>query len=932
MRWTALLAALALVACGDSENPGGHADGGSGGSGGSGGETGGTGGGEPADVQAPALEIAEPIDGTTFEDPDVTVRGVATDDRGIAALWWVDGSGARWDLPADGGREVSFAFDAILDEGPNEWTVFAEDPAGNRSELPLALRYDNTPGRRPEIVLFEADRPWAEQGDSVTLRWRVTGTRPLQLQLYGTALARQDVSAVESQSVRLVSPEVETFVLEARNETGYDAARVDVGVGANLRIWPQQARIVPGARQQLVAVNVSEVEWSVSGGELGTLSYPNRNYFRAETEGVYTVTATTHEPEPRTATATITVAAGTSPVRGFRGVGGQFAGAGWSPGAAVDASGRLWVVLPNRSGLASWRPEDGYWVVLGDDDYLQGVEKLAGGELVVIGRETLRRLAPGAATWSVEPLPELGNDGMQEVGPDGTLYRTVGRYDEAVRLFALAPGAAAFEELPVPLLAEVSALAFDDAGGLYLAGKDDAGITSVHHRPATGNWVDTGPVPFPSEPIRDLLVGADGVPRLAGRTLAVLGSTGWTTVGSFPACAEDQLCGLFGLANRSDGTLLVVERSQLYAQTAGGGFEPVGTPHPGMSTSTGTRGALRQVAEAPDGTLYLQGDLGVFALPSGAGAWVPLTEAGMLPGAETHDVIVEPDGTWTLASGGRGGLEGIHSFYRRPAGGEWAGFGNEAPDSYDADPIFAIDRDGAGNLWAFGGYPHAVFGIEAETGAVLQLPFDLNIGQAALSNPYAFGVTVEGTIYLGGYIANDWRVYRLRPGEERWTIDGSLDCASDFERDANGSLWATCSNAVYRLSGGRWEIAWDGLPTTDGSGECEDLALADDGALLLAVANGGVFRRAPGAPSWQRLGFGEPSMGASRVASRGGRTWAIARDGLYELEAATETWLPMAGVLPVQLSEGSVFEADEDGNLLIAEQERLGLLQSFDGP
>jgi hypothetical protein len=73
-------------------------------------------------------------------------------------------------------------------------------------------------------------------------------------------------------------------------------------------------------------------------------------------------------------------------------------------------------------------------------------------------------------------------------------------------------------------------------------------------------------------------------------------------------------------------------------------------------------------------------------------------------------------------------------------------------------------------------------------------------------------------------------------------------------------------------------------------------------------------------------------MGASRVASRGGRTWAIARDGLYELEAATETWLPMAGVLPVQLSEGSVFEADEDGNLLIAEQERLGLLQSFDGP
>lgn len=934
MRWTVLLAALALVACREGEKPGGTDDsgGGAGGAGGAGGEAGGAGGGEPADREAPALATSEPADGAVFEDPDVTVRGVATDDRGVAALWWVDQAGHRWELPSDGAGEVAFAFDAVLAEGSNGLTVFAEDAAGNHTERTLTLQYENTPGRAPEIVRFEADPSWAERGDSVTLRWRVTGSRPIQLMLDSAEQATKDVSDRTSRPVNVVAQDIAAFVLRANNEAGYDVARVEIGVGADVRIWPREARIVPGARQLLLAENAS-VEWSVSGGEVGTVAAAARTFFRAETEGVYTVTATTREPQPRTATATITVAAGASRARGFRGVGGQFAAVnGWSTGAAVDTSGRLWVVLPNSSGLASWRPEDGYWLFHGDDDHLADLVTLPDGELVVTSQESLRRLAPGAETWSVEPVPDDLYFRMQAVGPDGTLYRSPALFGEPAQLFALAPGATAFEEVPLPLLAELSALAFDGAGGLYAAGKDEADLTSVHYRTPAGDWVDTGPVPFPAEPIRDLLVGVDGVLRLAGRTLAALSATGWTTVGSFPGCAEDRLCGLFGLENRADGAVLVVERSQLYVEVAGGTFEPVGTPHPAMRTSNEILGTLRQVAEAPDGTLYLQGDLGVFALPSGTEEWVPLTEPGMPAGVETHDLIVEPDGSWTLASGGWGAMEGIHSFYRRPVGGAWSGFGNEALDVFAADTIFAMERDGAGNLWALGGTPHAAFGIEAGTGAILRLPFDLALGWADLWSAHDLGVTLDGTIYVGGYIDGAWQVYRLRPGEEWWTADGSLSCAWDFERDATGTLWAICSSGVYQLSAGRWSIAWDGLPTTRGSGTCEDLTLAEDGALLLAVEPGGVFRRRPGASSWERIGYGEPSLGASRVASRGGRTWALAGGRLHELDAATQTWLPMEGALPFRESELSVFDADADGDLLIAEPERLGLLQSFDGP
>jgi RHS repeat-associated protein len=94
------------------------------------------------DTVAPSITLVHPVDGLLTNEPSLVVQGSV----GEPATLWLDGTQLAL-LPTE---PPTFAHEWRLDEGPNTFTLTAEDRAGNRSEVSAAVVLDTVAPAQPE--------------------------------------------------------------------------------------------------------------------------------------------------------------------------------------------------------------------------------------------------------------------------------------------------------------------------------------------------------------------------------------------------------------------------------------------------------------------------------------------------------------------------------------------------------------------------------------------------------------------------------------------------------------------------------------------------------------------------------------------------------------------------------------------------------------
>lgn len=123
------------------------------------------------DTEPPETTIVEPPDGTEFDEKDIMVSGIATDNVGIIEL----GYHHEW----EGGEEndaqevdnlISLAFTLTLALHPewNEITVWAKDAAGNEGSDSITVYYHPEEDTTPPVTTEEVGQPSWENGYVVT--------------------------------------------------------------------------------------------------------------------------------------------------------------------------------------------------------------------------------------------------------------------------------------------------------------------------------------------------------------------------------------------------------------------------------------------------------------------------------------------------------------------------------------------------------------------------------------------------------------------------------------------------------------------------------------------------------------------------------------------------------------------------------------------
>lgn len=947
MRGAILVLALVLAAgCSESakrggEEPGtggsGAAGSGGGGSGGTGGVdgSGGTGGTVSADTTPPTIDLQEPADASIVDNPWTTLRGLVTDEGGIASVRYIDGFGRAHQITGASGTEFPFEVIADLDEGDNEVQIEAFDLAGNKAEATVVVTWEDTPGRAPQIVSFTTSRPTLERGQEHLLSWRVSGSQPMNLLLYSvTGWYAVDVTGMTSLELPMEQVHGEMFVLNAENADGEAFAQLFVGVGDELVVWPDGVVIPPGTRQRLDVLNAASAEWTSDGGELAplVLGYNSGTYFQASEPGTYTITAHSEDPVSRSASVTIRVQEMAAPRIGFRGIGGQIGDVDgyWDPTPVITPEGDL-LLAASSWGFARYVASTEQWEFegRGSTGTFEQIAAADDGTLFASDSATVHVRAPGAVSF--EPIEsgwsEPGYLGPLSVGRDGSLFVVANAWTGTSELWRKV-GAQPFAQVVLPEGVTPRAVDMHADGRLVVAVAGENDALSVLEQDADDPlaWSDTGAVPEAIPELHDLLVGSDGSIYVAGTNAWRFDGAGWTALNAgLPVCTQGTICGVYDFhERRADGAILALSRWGVHELGSDDVFREFGIPSTSMQAGGFVRGTMRRLAETRDGTFFAVSDIGVFRLRSDSVFWSRLGAEGMAPTSQAHALVVRPDGTWILASGGMRGLEDSHSLFLRPSGREdWVGFGNEAPNGFDnePDPIVGLGADEAGLFYGLtlNGEP---FRLDLQTEAYVELPTP----GFELAEPRAFGVAADGTIFV---VTRDRVVRELRPGAAQWRSNTELDCAQAFVRDGDGNLWAASCPALgpmrRRRGQTRWEPAWAGLPT---SLDSRHLAV-DDGGVVYLASSAGTFRFNKGDSTWERFGTGEPSISAQRIAAGGGRVWAATGTDLYLLSEGG-SWLPVGERLPFNASSAKLFQAAPDGSLLVSDgNDGIGLVQSF---
>lgn len=921
-----LASLLFLFACSDSTpdrnrpNQGGWGWGGGMGQGGEGGSVpsdGGSGGTIPPDETPPTIELQTPDADQVVDDPYVIVEGVATDESGVTELSLKVGERA---VPVEyvPGPEVHFRIPLELAKGDNLIRLEAVDGAGNRSHVERTVNWPNAPGRPPVIEAFESTPAVPTPGGGITLHWRVMGSRPMTLEIHSTNGSWTNVTNHSSISAVAPAHDHERLLLRARNSVGSDSRELYLGVGMDLQIWPGEATIAPGARQRLEVRNADGVQWEAGGGEI--VDMQGVYAFRAEEPGTYTLTARTDFPVERRASITIEVVEQKGRPTIYRGLGGQIGTVnGWTvPSPVVDADGSLLL-----AGGYRYRPDSDTWFM--EKESLSNLQMTPDGRLfgtrgnTLLIRSSTGDFEPVATGWD----PEQHIDALRP-GGDGSLLALVRKpsYGHPRRLWIISPdGTSSQVDLPGDLSALAAATGAD--GTLVVAAEVELGApAAIFMKRPEEEWTDLGTLPQITDRLYDLLYTSSGKIFVAGRRLVVWEEGAWTEwEEGLPACQEGHLCGVFDLHERQHGTILAVSKTAVHELGPDGVFRRFGQPSPWMDSKTTAPGAMRAIAEVPDGTFYLVGDTGVFFLLPGSDQWSIAGDRGLPPNQALSDLLIEPDGSLLVTGGGWGGQPGSHSLFRRQAGtSRWTGLGDDigTPDFPDAVQRLMRDRDGNLYGWADG---VGAFKINLQGGRSELLPRAGFTGEDR--DIVGFVAAPDRSLY----VATRDQVFRLVRGAQRWASFSGIPCPRALVQTPGGGLWAaTCWGPVKLAEGTNWSRVIDGLPLEFvGNFEARDLTAASDGRVLLA-SDKGTFQLPPGGQRWQRLGVGEASVQSRRITSGGGRTWVISGDAIYEL-AESGSWLKIDAMPPLSLHDMGIFQATPQGTLLLT---GAGLVEAVD--
>jgi hypothetical protein len=129
---------------------------------------------EPVDTILPEIAISSPADGATVDDQRVTIRGAASDNKGLDVVE-VKLNEDSWRMAAG---TTSWSIDLDLDEGLNTISAVAIDLAGNEKEVSISVTYEPPyePGSLDGIVQNGEYRGTASfDGGNFLLFWDFQG-------------------------------------------------------------------------------------------------------------------------------------------------------------------------------------------------------------------------------------------------------------------------------------------------------------------------------------------------------------------------------------------------------------------------------------------------------------------------------------------------------------------------------------------------------------------------------------------------------------------------------------------------------------------------------------------------------------------------------------------------------------------------------------
>ena len=508
----------------------------------------------------------------------------------------------------------------------------------------------------------------------------------------------------------------------------------------------------------------------------------------------------------------------------------------------------------------------------------------------VIGEQGLFRSSDGGATWArVSSSEVVANSGLTvlRVDPGDSSILYLGNF---LGFFKSTDGGATWRPSPGLQGLWVTSIAFE-AGSpstLYVAdGREgsilksrDGGKTWEPRNAglprATYIWLETDP----SSP-GTLYAAFDRFGEVLPVYKSVDGAESWTlTAGSgYPVALGPSGAVYTPIARSFD---------------AGATWSPTAPPEGGSSFYD-----LRLLADpGSPGTVYAARG-GISKSTDGAATWQKTSRG--ITGTGVSAMALDPNEPSTLYASISGSL-----LRTRQGGNVWEDLTGNLPEFRQFPEITPLVVDQDSNVYAgvrAPGTREPFLGKSSDRGATWDL---LPLPASYLQISLTVDPTAPQTLYLGGGSSNPAGClsFRSDDGGETWNCLG-IGRAWDFVVDPLRPTTVYAAKSGQSIPwksldrGSRWSPIRHGLPSF-----LEYMALAidpDDSSNLYLATRLGLYKRAGGDPSWNRIGgrlLSQPVYAVAVDPQTPSRVFVAARDGFYRSEDAGRSWKPMSQGLP----------------------------------